>query len=128
MAEDQVKVTGERIPTRGAQVRLTGDGKAAAQGGFPGDIEGNTVIKRALEADGTIPDGNTVDGSTITGKPPADDVFETEDGVVPAEEGTTRVVVEPVAEPGPARKQAPTEPPAPAAPPSPVASQPAAKK
>jgi hypothetical protein len=59
-------------PSRGAQVILTGEAQDAARGGLAGDIEGNTLAKRALEADGTVADGTTPDGSTLTGKPPAD--------------------------------------------------------
>ena len=62
-----VKVEGRKAPTRGAQVRLTGEAQEAARGGFPGDIEGNVVVKQALEADGTVPDGYTPDGTTRTG-------------------------------------------------------------
>jgi hypothetical protein len=57
----------------------------------------NTVAKEALEADGTVADGYSVDGSTRTGKPPADVVVTTEHepgGDEPAAEGTTRVEVE----------------------------------
>ena len=81
-------------PHRGAQVILTGEGQAAARGGLAGDIEGNTLAKKALEADGTIADGTTPDGSTLTGKPAAD-IAVTEEakpsGETPAEPGTTRV-------------------------------------
>ena len=68
----------------------------AARGGFPGDIAGNTVVKEALEADGTVADGYTPDGTTRTGKKPADSVVTTEaepGGEKPAEHGTTRVQV-----------------------------------
>jgi hypothetical protein len=94
---DEVKVEGPRFPSRGAQVRLTGEAQMAARGGMGGDIEDNTLVKKALEADGTVADGSTPDGSTLTGKPAPDVVVTTEgkaDGEVPAEEGTTRVKVE----------------------------------
>lgn len=93
-----VKVEGEMKPTRGAQVILSGDAQTAARGGFPGDIEGNTVVKKALEADGTVADGSTPDGTTITGKPPADVVVTEQakaSGETPAEAGTTRIDVKP---------------------------------
>ena len=61
---DTVHVEGGS-PSRGAQVILTGEGRDAARGGLAGDIEGNTLAKRALEADGTIADGTTPDGSTL---------------------------------------------------------------
>lgn len=94
MADPKVKVEGERLPSRGAQVRLTGEAQTAARGGMGGDIEENTLVKRALEADGTVADGTTPDGSTLTGKPAPDVVVTTEGkagGEVPAEEGTTRI-------------------------------------
>jgi len=94
MAEPKVKLEGERLPSRGAQVRLTGEAQMAARGGMGGDIEENTLAKKALEADGTVADGSTPDGSTLTGKPAADVVVTTEAGAggkTPAEEGTTRV-------------------------------------
>ena len=97
MADDKVVVQGPGNPSRGAQVRLTGEAQEAARGGLAADIEGNTIAKRALEADGTIADGYSVDGSTITGKPAPDVVVTTEGepgGEVPAEEGTTRIEVE----------------------------------
>lgn len=132
MADEQappVTVEGQMAPTRGAQVRLTGDAVIAARGGFPGDIEGNTVVKQALEADGTVADGYTPDGTTRTGKPPVDGVATVQGepgGEAPAASGTTRVEVkEPntaTAEPPPAAapeppKTAPqsAQPPAPAA-------------
>jgi hypothetical protein len=81
-------------PSRGAQVILTGEAQDAARGGLAGDLEGNTLAKRALEADGTVADGTTPDGSTLTGKPAAD-VAVTEEakpgGETPAEPGSTRV-------------------------------------
>jgi hypothetical protein len=90
---DTVHVEGG-APSRGAQVILTGEAQTAARGGLAGDLEGNTLAKRALEADGTVADGSTPDGSTSTGKPPAD-VVVTEQaqpgGSQPAEPGTTRV-------------------------------------
>lgn len=113
---DKVKVDGPQYPSRGAQVRLTGEAQTAARGGMGGDIEENTMVKKALEADGTVADGYTPDGSTRTGKPAADDVVTTEaqaGGEVPAEEGTTRVEVkepadlqaaEPDAKPAPKKK------------------------
>ena len=92
-AEPTVTVEGG-APSRGAQVILTGEAQTAARGGLAGDIEGNTIAKRAMEADGTVADGSTPDGSTLTGKPAAD-VPVTEDGkaggTVPAAPGTTRV-------------------------------------
>lgn len=94
---DPVVVDGPQYPSRGAQVRLTGQAQTAARGGLAGDIEGNTIAKKALEADGTVADGTTPDGSTRTGKP-APDVVVTEEarpgGTTPAEEGTTRVRTE----------------------------------
>lgn len=101
MAEQEqappVKVEGKKAPTRGAQVRLTGEAQEAARGGFPGDIEGNTLVKHALEADGSVPDGYTPDGSTRDGKP-APDVVVTEGGEtpgeIPAKPGGTRVQVQ----------------------------------
>lgn len=96
-ADEQVKVTGPQFPSRGAQVILTGEAQAAARGGMGGDIEQNTAVKRALEADGTVADGSTPDGSTRTGRP-APDVVVTQEakasGETPAEEGTTRVEVQ----------------------------------
>lgn len=89
----KVVVKGPVTPSRGAQVILTGEAQTAARGGMGGDIEENTMVKKALEADGTVADGTTVDGSTLTGKPAPDVVVEA-DGKVPAEEGTTRVEVE----------------------------------
>lgn len=90
---DTVHVEGGS-PSRGAQVILTGEAQTAARGGLAGDIEGNTLAKRALEADGTVADGTTPDGSTLTGKPAAD-IAVTEEakpgGETPAEPGTTRV-------------------------------------
>jgi hypothetical protein len=92
-SNDTVKVEGGS-PSRGAQVILSGEAQTAARGGLAGDIEGNTLAKRALEADGTVADGTTPDGSTLTGKPAAD-VAVTEEakpgGEMPAEPGTTRV-------------------------------------
>lgn len=102
MADPKVKLEGERRPSRGAQVRLTGEAQTAARGGLGGDIEENTLAKKALEADGTVADGSTPDGSTLTGKPPADAVVTTEAkpaGEVPAEEGTTRIEAQPLPEP-----------------------------
>ena len=97
MADDKVKVEGPQFPSRGAQVRLTGEAQTAARGGLGGDIEANTMAKEALEADGTVADGYSVDGSTRSGKPPADVVVTTEaqpGGEMPAEPGTTRVEVD----------------------------------
>ena len=91
--EDTVHVEGGS-PSRGAQVILSGQAQTAARGGLAGDLEGNTLAKRALEADGTVADGSTPDGSTLTGKPPADVVVTEEakaGGEKPAEEGSTRV-------------------------------------
>jgi len=106
-----VVVEGQRVPTRGAQVILTGEAQEAARGGFPGDIEGNTLVKRALEADGTVPDGYGEDGGKA-----AADVVVTEGGkpggAVPAQEGSTRVKVEEAKVPDQAPKA-----PAPAPPP-----------
>ena len=94
-AEDAPSVTVEGgSQSRGAQVILTGEAQTAARGGLAGDIEGNTVAKRAMEADGTVADGSTPDGSTLTGKPAADiPVTEGAEagGAVPAAPGTTRV-------------------------------------
>jgi hypothetical protein len=95
--EPEVKIEGPSNPSRGAQVRLTGEAQTAARGGLGGSIEENTVAKEALEADGTVADGYSVDGSTRTGKPPADVVVTAEHepgGDEPAAEGTTRVEVE----------------------------------
>ena len=92
-AADTVHVEGG-VPSRGAQVILTGEAQTAARGGLAGDLEGNTIAKRALEADGTVADGSTPDGSTLTGKPAADvPVTESAEagGTVPAAPGTTRV-------------------------------------
>jgi hypothetical protein len=92
-AEPEVHVEGGS-PSRGAQVILTGEAQDAARGGLAGDIEGNTLAKRALEADGTVADGTTPDGSTLSGKPPADVVVTEQaqpSGEKPAEQGTTRV-------------------------------------
>jgi hypothetical protein len=91
--EPTVQVEGGS-PSRGAQVILTGEAQTAARGGLAGDLEGNTLAKRALEADGTVADGTTPDGSTLTGKPPADVVVTEQaepSGAQPAEPGTTRV-------------------------------------
>ena len=91
--DDTVHVEGGS-PSRGAQVILTGEAQTAARGGLAGDIEGNTIAKKALEADGTVADGSTPDGSTLTGKPAADiPVTESAEagGTVPAEPGTTRI-------------------------------------
>lgn len=81
-------------PSRGAQVILSGEAQTAARGGLAGDIEGNTLAKKALEADGTVADGTTPDGSTLSGKPAAD-IAVTEEaepsGETPAAPGTTRV-------------------------------------
>jgi len=96
--EPKVKVQGERVPSRGAQVILTGEAQDAARGGMGPDIADNVVVKEALEADGTIADGYSVDGSTRTGKPAPDVVVEA-DGEVPAEEGSTRVEAPPKPEP-----------------------------
>jgi hypothetical protein len=82
------------LPSRGAQVILTGEAQDAARGGLAGDLEGNVLAKRALEADGTVADGTTPDGTTRTGKPPADVVVSEEakpGGTEPAAPGTTRV-------------------------------------
>jgi hypothetical protein len=90
---DTVHVEGGS-PSRGAQVRLTGEAQTAARGGLGGSIEENTFAKKALEADGTVADGSTPDGSTLTGKPAADVVVTEEakpSGEEPAAEGTTRV-------------------------------------
>jgi hypothetical protein len=109
MAENTLKVEGPRVNTRGAQVVLTGEAIEAARGGFPGDIEGNTLVKKALEADGTVADGSTPDGSTLTGKPAPDAVVTTEAipaGETPATEGTTRVE----ANPKPKSAEKPSEP------------------
>src|SRR5881409_3445515 len=98
MADDKVKLEGERVPSRGAQVRLTGEAVVAARGGLGGSIEENTLAKEALEADGTVADGYSPDGTTRTGQPPADAVVTTEakpGGEQPAEEGTTRVEAQP---------------------------------
>jgi hypothetical protein len=98
MPEDRVKLEGERLPSRGAQVRLSGQAVTAARGGLGGSIEENTLAKEAMEADGTVADGYTVDGTTRTGKPPADVVVTEEHkpgGVEPAAEGTTRVEAPP---------------------------------
>lgn len=100
--EPEVKLEGERFPSRGAQVRLTGEAQMAARGGMGGDIIENTLAKKALEADGTVADGSTPDGSTLTGKPAPDVVVTTEGepgGEVPAEEGTTRVKAQPLPDP-----------------------------
>lgn len=111
MAEDEDKVTveGQRAPTRGAQVVLTGEAQEAARGGYPGDIEGNTLVKRALEADGTVPDGYGPDGSAAD-KPAADAVV-TEGGEpggsVPAAAGSTRVEVKEAEVPDVAPQQKP---------------------
>jgi hypothetical protein len=90
---DTVKVEGGH-PSRGAQVILTGEAVTAARGGLAGSIEENTLAKEALEADGTVADGYSPDGSTRTGKPAAD-IAVTEEakpsGEVPAEPGSTRV-------------------------------------
>lgn len=109
-ADDAVKVEGPVFPTRGAQVQVTGQALDAARGAY-GTIEDNTIVKKALEADGTVADGSTVDGSTLTGRPAPDVVVTTEakpEGETPAEEGTTRVeVVDPPpgeAAPKPKRK------------------------
>lgn len=59
-------------PSRGAQVVLAGEAQTAARGGVGGDIETNTLHKRALEARGEQADGSTPDGSTLTGEPPPD--------------------------------------------------------
>lgn len=59
-------------PSRGAQVVVTGEAQTAARGGVGGDIETNTLHKRALEARGDQADGSTADGSTLTGEPPPD--------------------------------------------------------
>lgn len=107
MPEDKVKVEGPKHPSRGAQVILTGEAQDAARGGMGDDIEQNTIVKKALEADGTVADGTTVDGSTLTGKP-APDVVVTEEaeagGEVPAQEGTTRIEVEEPADPEPPKR------------------------
>lgn len=91
--DDTVKVEGAS-QARGAQVILSGQAQTAARGGLADSIEGNSLAKRALEADGTVADGSTPDGSTLTGKPAAD-IAVTEEakpaGSVPAEPGTTRV-------------------------------------
>ena len=89
-----VKVEGPIYPSRGAQVILTGEALTAARGGAGGSIEDNTIVKKALEADGTVADGSTPDGSTLTGKPAPDVVVTAEgkpQGDVPAAAGTTRV-------------------------------------
>jgi len=99
MAEDdKVKVEGPGQPSRGAQVILTGEAQTAARGGLAADLDGNTIAKRALEADGTVADGYGVDGSTTSDKPPADVVVTEEgkaSGEVPAAEGTRVQVEEP---------------------------------
>lgn len=118
MAEEKVQVAGPRTATRGAQVRITGEAQEAARGGMGGDIVDNLVAKRALEADGSVPDGLSPDGTTQSGAPPADEVVTREgepSGEVPAAEGTTRVEVkEPAAAPDPQTTAPPPPKPAPA--------------
>lgn len=95
-ADGNLTVPGPRPVSRGAQVRLTGEARDAARGGLSSDMEGNALAKAAMEADGTVADGYSPDGSTRTGKPPADPVVTQEGdpiGDVPATE--TRVTVEP---------------------------------
>lgn len=66
-AEDEPAVIAEFVPpARGAQVALTGDAQAAARGELAGDIEGNTLAKKAMEAEGVVADGSTPDGTPAT--------------------------------------------------------------
>lgn len=94
---EPVKIEGPVRDTRGAQVHLTGEAVVAARGGYGDSIETNTIVRDALIADGTVASGLTTDGKTDTGAPAADPVVTVEGkpgGEVPAEVGTTRVVVE----------------------------------
>ena len=114
---EAVQVEGPAPPSRGAQVRLTGEARDAARGGVSQTLEGNTLAKEALEADGSVADGLSPDGSTRTGKPAADPVVTEQgqpSGQEPAAAGSTRVESTDPAQEGP--QEAPKQEPPPPAP------------
>jgi hypothetical protein len=95
--DGNLTVPGPRPVSRGAQVILTGEAQAAARGGLSSTLEGNTLAKQKLENEGLVADGYGPDGSTSTGKPPADPVVTEQGdpvGEVPAT-GDTQVNVVP---------------------------------
>jgi hypothetical protein len=60
---------------RGAQVRLDGEARQIARGGAGLRLIDSIVQKAALEAAGTVADGNRADGSTVTGTAADDEVL-----------------------------------------------------
>jgi len=72
--DDKITVSSPDKPEHGAQVRLTGEARAAARGALAGSLEDNTAAKRALEARGIVADGYSADGTTVTGERQPDDV------------------------------------------------------
>jgi hypothetical protein len=95
--DDNLTVPGPKPVSRGAQVRLTGEAQDAARGGLSSTMEGNVLAKQKLENDGLVADGYGPDGSTTSGKPPADPVVTEQGdpvGDVPAT-GDTQVNVVP---------------------------------
>ncbi len=119
----------------GAQVVLKREASAASRGAVADSIAGNIEAKRKLEASGEEADGQSPDGTSVTGKRQRDDVLaeKTDDpsgpstGVKPAEgvtvfdaagaHGTTHTPT-PDGEGGPANAKPAT---APAAAPAPAA-------
>ncbi len=130
----------------GVQVVLSREASAAARGAVADSIQGNIEAKRKLEVSGEQADGQSTDGTSVTGKRQRDDVMaeKTDDpagpptGVKPAEgvtvfdaagaHGTTHTPT-PDGEGGPANAKptpkAEAAPPPPAPAPAPAPAQPA---
>jgi len=89
--EDKIVVSTPDKPEHGAQVRLTGEARAAARGALAGSLEDNTKAKRALEARGVVADGYSADGTTVTGERQPDDV-QAEEQDTPTGEPAERLV------------------------------------